>query len=76
MTEAQTTTTIKFNGVPYQLEERYKMNLTELAAALGYNERTVRRMKSAGCPFFGQFSSVQIVRQWQFHNPCWRENVR
>jgi len=72
MQNQDTTTTIKFDGIAYQLEERHKLNLTELAAALGYHVSTVRRMKAAGCPFFGRFSSVQIVRQWEYHNPDWR----
>jgi len=70
--QADTTTTIVFDGEPYQLVEKDKLNATELAAALGYSIRTVVSMKSAGCPFFGRYSSVQIVRKWEFYNPGWR----
>lgn len=69
-------TTIKINGVAYSLDESVKMNGTELAAALGYCIRTVQDMKAAGAPFFGRFSSVEIIRKWEFHNPDWRSSLR
>lgn len=68
-------TTIKINGVAYSLDESVKMNGTELAAALGYCTRTITEMKAAGAPFFGRFSSIEIIRKWEFHNPRWREKV-
>lgn len=69
-------TTIKIEGVAYSLDESKKMNGTELAAALGYCIRTVQDMKAAGAPFFGRFSSVEIIRKWEFNNPGWRSYPR
>lgn len=66
-------TTILYKGEPYQFVEAHKKNSTELASLLGYSYRTVLEMKAAGCPFFGQFSSVQIVRKWEYHNKDWRQ---
>ena len=66
-------TTILYGGELYQFVEAHKMNATQLACALGYSYRTVLGMKAAGCPFFGQFSSVQIVRKWEYHNKGWRQ---
>jgi hypothetical protein len=66
-------TTILYKGEPYQFVEAHKMNSTQLASALGYSYRTVLEMKAAGCPFFGQFSTVQIVRQWEYRNKGWRQ---
>jgi len=72
-TKQSTITTIMFNDIAYQLDEDTKLNASELAEAIGYSLRTISQMKAAGCPFFGRFSSVQIVRQWEFHNPGWRK---
>lgn len=70
--DAESTTIIK-DGTPYTFMEAHKKNASELAEVLGYSLRTVQAMKAAGCPFFGRFSSVQVVRQWEFHNPEWRK---
>lgn len=74
MSTAQEThsTTILFNGEPYELIESDKLNASELAEATGYSLRTISQMKSKGCPFFGRFSSVQILRKWEHLNPRWR----
>lgn len=66
-------TTVLHDGEPYQFVERHKLNATQLAGSLGYSYRTVLEMKAAGCPFFGQFSTVQIVRKWEFLNKDWRQ---
>lgn len=68
-------TTILHNGEPYQFVEAHKQNATQLASALGYSYRTVLEMKAAGCPFFGQFSTVQIVRKWEYYNRDWRQRT-
>ena len=66
-------TTILYKGEPYQFVEAHKLNATQLACALGYSYRTILEMKASGCPFFGQFSTVQIVRKWEYHNKDWRQ---
>lgn len=67
-------TSIQYRGKTYTFIERNKLNLSELADALGYSQRQVSLMKAAGCPFFGRYSTVQIVRQWEYWNPNWRQN--
>lgn len=64
-------TSIRYKGEVYTFVERNKLNLAELAEHLGYSQRHVSRMKSAGCPFFGRYSTIQIVRQWEYSNPRW-----
>ena len=69
-------TTILYNGEPYQFVEKHRMNASQLACALGYSYRTVLEMKAAGCPFFGQFSTIQIVRKWEYNHKNWRQLVK
>lgn len=69
-------TSISHDGHTYTLIESEKMTATELADALGYSRRTISEMKASGCPFFGRFSSVQIVRSWEFWTPGWRKKTR
>lgn len=66
-------TSIVYQGEIYTFIERDKLNRSELADALGYSLRLMSEMKAAGCPFFGRFSTVQIVRKWEYKNPSWRK---
>lgn len=71
--EEQTmSTTILFSGEPYELIEQDKRNSNELAILTGYSLKMIGQMKAAGCPFFGRFSSLQILRKWEYLNKDWR----
>ena len=71
--EQTMSTTILFSGEPYELIERDKRNASELAVMTGYSLKMVCQMKAAGCPFFGRFSSLQILRKWEYLNKDWRK---
>ena len=69
-------TTIEFDGVAYSLNESEKLTCKELAESIKYSLKTLSEMKKAGCPFFGRFSSVSILRTWEYKNPDWRQNLK
>lgn len=67
-------TSIQIGDRKYTFVESEKKTGSELAYALGYTQRTITAMKAAGCPFFGRFSSVSVVRTWEYYNPTWRRD--
>lgn len=71
-----TVTTIQHDGVNYQFPEADKLTVKQLAPILECSEKTIYDMRRAGLPFFGQFCTVQIIRQWQCKNPNWRATLK